>query len=177
MPQGATFLRTGVELARESSKDSGRALVFFEGGDVSLVRRAAYDWLFTNKDYSPNPYVTEPAFFSRAGIRAEGGIAEWWNALMEKIIYEPLDRRWKGWLGPWLEKYAAWGEKKEQEWADKRKQRTPVAESPPPAAEQAAFRGACNPFFDAMQDLGVKNEAELKQMVGISDEPASAPAK
>ncbi|MGH6795339.1 MAG: type IV secretory system conjugative DNA transfer family protein, partial [Methylocella sp.] len=228
VPQGANFLRTGVELARESSKDSGRALVFFEGGDVSLVRRAAYDWLFTNKEYSPNPYVTEPAFFSRAGIRAEGGIEEWWEALMEKIIYEPLDRRWKAWLGPRLEKYAAWGEKKEQEWADKRKQRTPVADSstfakasadrPPPAAvapepvrddgyaamsldqlraeylrvdaalkavdyfsmtpeEQKAFTAAYKPFFDAMLDRGVKNRAELKQMLGISDEPASAPGE
>lgn len=43
--------------------------------------------------------------------------------------------------------------------------------------EQEAFRAAYKPFFDAMLDLGVKNRAELKQMLGISDEPASAPGE
>jgi hypothetical protein len=39
----------GRKLARESSKDSEKALVLFEGGEVSLVRRAGYDWLFSKE--------------------------------------------------------------------------------------------------------------------------------
>src|SRR5208337_4842749 len=45
-PQNATFLRTTSELSRESSRDSGRALLFFEGGTVALTRRANYDRIF-----------------------------------------------------------------------------------------------------------------------------------
>jgi Type IV secretory system Conjugative DNA transfer len=55
-PQGATFLRTTPELSRESSRDSGRALLFFEGGTAGLVRRANYDRIFKATEFSPNPY-------------------------------------------------------------------------------------------------------------------------
>src|ERR1700730_18545700 len=60
-------------LPAKAAKDSEKALVFSDGGEVSLVRRAGYDWLFSKKQYDANPYQTEPSFFSRAGIRAEGG--------------------------------------------------------------------------------------------------------
>jgi type IV secretion system protein VirD4 len=91
-PQGATWLRTGVELSRESSKDSGKALVFFEGGDVSLVRRAAYDGLFTKEEYSPDPYQTELSFYSWAGIRAEGGFSKWCGQAYEKEMGRIIER-------------------------------------------------------------------------------------
>lgn len=57
VPQGATWFRTSAELARESSRDSGRALVFYEGGSQALVRRPAYDRIFKWDEYEPNPYV------------------------------------------------------------------------------------------------------------------------
>jgi hypothetical protein len=69
VPQSPTWLRTGPELARESSKDSGKALIFSEGGDVSLVRRGAYDRLFQPDEYAPNPYQPSRAW-SRAGLFA-----------------------------------------------------------------------------------------------------------
>jgi type IV secretory system conjugative DNA transfer VirD4/TraG family protein len=70
VPQSPTWLRTGPELARESSKDSGKALIFSEGGDVSLVRRGAYDRLFTPDEYAPNPYQPPPRVLSFAGLYA-----------------------------------------------------------------------------------------------------------
>lgn len=56
VPQGATWFRTSAELARESSRDSGRALVFYEGGSQALVRRPAYDRIFRWNEYEANPY-------------------------------------------------------------------------------------------------------------------------
>jgi hypothetical protein len=70
VPQSPTWLRTGPELARESSKDNGKALIFSEGGDVSLVRRGAYDRLFTADEYAPNPYQPPPRVLSFAGLYA-----------------------------------------------------------------------------------------------------------
>jgi hypothetical protein len=43
MPQGASFLRTGIELGREVSRDSGNQVIFVEGGDSFLLRRRPYD--------------------------------------------------------------------------------------------------------------------------------------
>ncbi|MCJ2015882.1 type IV secretory system conjugative DNA transfer family protein [Methylobacterium sp. E-065] len=56
VPQGATWFRTSAELARESSRDSGRAIVFYEGGGQALVRRGAYDRAFYPWQYQPDPY-------------------------------------------------------------------------------------------------------------------------
>ena len=46
MPQGASFLRTGIELGREVSRDSGNQVIFVEGGDSFLLRRRPYDKTF-----------------------------------------------------------------------------------------------------------------------------------
>jgi hypothetical protein len=70
MPHGATLLRTGPEFARESSKDSEKAVILFEGGDAALVRRAGYDRLFGKDQYDPNPYQPKPGLNSLAGIQA-----------------------------------------------------------------------------------------------------------
>jgi type IV secretory pathway TraG/TraD family ATPase VirD4 len=74
-PQSATFLRTGPELARESSRDSGRALLFFEGGTAGLVRRANYDRLFDPDKYGANPYE------KARGVRGQWG--QFWRGLNE----------------------------------------------------------------------------------------------
>jgi len=79
IPQGPSWLRTHPELARETSRDSNRALVFFEGGETAFVRRAAYDEMFTKEHYDPDPYRKEPPVFSRAAIRAEGGFEKWFS--------------------------------------------------------------------------------------------------
>jgi len=118
VPHGATLLRTGPELARESSKDNEKALMFFEGGEVSLVRRAAYDAIFRKEAYDPNPYQPPPPFFSRAGIRAAGGFGKWrgavWNKAYDKID-PPARRDARG------ERFAAWLETQAwSQWLDAR---------------------------------------------------------
>jgi type IV secretory pathway TraG/TraD family ATPase VirD4 len=55
MPQGASFLRTGIELGREVSRDSGNQVIFVEGGDSFLLRRRPYDKTFKREQYSPDP--------------------------------------------------------------------------------------------------------------------------
>ena len=59
MPQGASFLRTGIELGREVSRDSGNQVIFVEGGDSFLLRRRPYDKTFKKNQYSPDP--SEPS--------------------------------------------------------------------------------------------------------------------
>jgi type IV secretory pathway TraG/TraD family ATPase VirD4 len=66
VPGSATWLRTSVEFARETSRDSGNQLVFMEGGDVFLLRRAPYFEVFPPSLYSPNPYEDEPSFWRQA---------------------------------------------------------------------------------------------------------------
>ncbi|MDQ2763854.1 MAG: type IV secretory system conjugative DNA transfer family protein, partial [Pseudomonadota bacterium] len=74
MPQGASFLRTGIELGRETSRDSGNQVIFVEGGDSFLLRRRPYDRSFKREQYSPDPY--EPRASS-----LRGRIADWWEGL------------------------------------------------------------------------------------------------
>jgi type IV secretory pathway TraG/TraD family ATPase VirD4 len=70
VPQGASFMRTSVELARESSRDSGNQIVFVEGGDSFLLRRRPYDKTFKLNQYSPDPFENEPT-----------GLLAWLNRL------------------------------------------------------------------------------------------------
>jgi len=58
-PQGASFLRTGIELGREVSRDSGNQVIFVEGGDSFLLRRRPYDKTFKKNQYSPDPSEPE----------------------------------------------------------------------------------------------------------------------
>jgi hypothetical protein len=115
VPQGVTLLRTGPELARESSRDSEKAVILFEGGDALLVRRAGYDRLFTKEHYDHNPYHDEVSLFSWASVRAEGGLEKWWGVVWGKIAGAVGD-----WLWPperraaWDQKFIAWLER--QEW-------------------------------------------------------------
>ena len=57
--QGASFLRTGIELGRETSRDSGNQIVFVEGGNSFLLRRRPYDNTFKRPQYSPDPSEPE----------------------------------------------------------------------------------------------------------------------
>ena len=56
VPQNATFMRTSIELARESSRDSGQCLVFVEGSDAFLLRRTPYDRAFRYEEYDADPF-------------------------------------------------------------------------------------------------------------------------
>ena len=56
VPQGATFLRTSVELARETSRDSNNQIVYVEGSDSFLLRRMPYDHAFEPGNYDPDPF-------------------------------------------------------------------------------------------------------------------------
>ena len=58
---GASFLRTGIQLGREVSRDSGNQVIFVEGGDSLLLRRRPYDKTFKREQYSPDP--SEPERF------------------------------------------------------------------------------------------------------------------
>ncbi len=42
VPHGATWLRTSVEFAKETSRQSGNQIVFQEGGDAFLLRRSPF---------------------------------------------------------------------------------------------------------------------------------------
>jgi len=66
-PQGASFLRTGIELGREVSRDSGNQVIFVEGGDSFLLRRRPYDKTFKKHQYSPDP--SEPSRSWLSGLR------------------------------------------------------------------------------------------------------------
>jgi hypothetical protein len=93
MPQGASFLRTGIELGREVSRDSGNQVIFVEGGDSFLLRRRPYDKTFKRDRYSPDP--SEPSrsawldrfrlpsweeIFERMGEK----IDDWWARRQER---------------------------------------------------------------------------------------------
>jgi len=80
VPQGATWFRTSAELAHESSRDSGKALVFYEGGRQALVRRPAYDQIFNAWEYAPNPYQRQaPTLWAHisAEMERDGGTTMW----------------------------------------------------------------------------------------------------
>jgi len=102
-PYSATWLRTGPELARESSRDSEKAVILFEGGEAALVRRAGYDRLFTAKDYDRNPYQIAPPLFSWAALRAGGGLEQWWGAVTGKFFDRFRSAEGKN-LEAWLDK-------------------------------------------------------------------------
>ena len=110
------------ELARESSRDSEKAVILFEGGDAALVRRAGYDRLFTKKDYDRNPYQIAPPLFSWAALRAEG-FSEWAGRLIGKPFEGMRD------------KIGAGGEKKELPERAERKA------LPPPSYAKEASEG------------------------------------
>ena len=93
VPQGASFLRTAVELARETSRDSGNMVVFVEGGDSFLLRRLPYDQAFTTADYAPDPF--EPAAQEKRPDWAQRG-DEW------------VERKSKDWEDRWNAKLDAW---------------------------------------------------------------------
>ena len=80
VPQSATWLRTSTEFARESSRDSNNQIVFMEGGDAFLLRRAPYFETFPPSMYSPNPYEPE------AAVPAYGS----WS--------DRMDARWRAWV-------------------------------------------------------------------------------
>jgi hypothetical protein len=88
MPQGASFLRTGIELGREVSRDSGNQVIFVEGGDSFLLRRRPYDKTFKKNQYSPDP--SEP----------ERGWPGW------KSLVESLQDKAVGQIDEWLAKKA-----------------------------------------------------------------------
>jgi len=83
MPQGASFLRTGIELGREVSRDSGNQVIFVEGGDSFLLRRRPYDKTFKKNQYSPDP--SEPS-------RGWPG----WKSLVESLQDKAVGRLMNG---------------------------------------------------------------------------------
>ena len=86
MPQGASFLRTGIELGREVSRDSGNQVIFVEGGDFFLLRRRPYDKTFKREQYSPDP--SEP---SRSAWLDRFRLPSW------EEIFERMGERIDGW--------------------------------------------------------------------------------
>jgi type IV secretion system protein VirD4 len=81
MPQGASFLRTGIELGREVSRDSGNQVIFVEGGDSFLLRRRPYDKTFKREQYSPDP--SEPERFRFPGPRNWRGL---WQSGVDRAL-------------------------------------------------------------------------------------------
>jgi hypothetical protein len=55
-PGRRNFVRDAVEFCLTTSRESGLQMVFTEGGDPFLLRRAHYDDVFPKGAYSPDPY-------------------------------------------------------------------------------------------------------------------------
>ncbi len=83
MPQGTSFLRTGIELGRQVSRDSGNQVVFVEGGNSFLLRRRPYDKTFKREQYSPDP--SEPERW-RFAVPDFGALWEaWFNRQLLRV--------------------------------------------------------------------------------------------
>ena len=91
-PMGSTWLRTSVELARESSRESGNQLIFDEGGDTFLLRRSPYDQTFKPSEYSPNPYEPQPSVRQRWWRAARMGDKETTNAMAGEAFDSFMNR-------------------------------------------------------------------------------------
>jgi type IV secretory pathway TraG/TraD family ATPase VirD4 len=105
VPQGASFLRTGIELGRETSRDSGNQVIFVEGGDSFLLRRRPYDRTFKQEQYSPDP--------SESGSSTIMGRMEEWG---EGVQARNLQR-----LAPLLMRIEQWEDRRVQRSAEKLK--------------------------------------------------------
>jgi hypothetical protein len=90
MPQGASFLRTGIELGREVSRDCGNQVIFVEGGDSFLLRRRPYDKTFKREQYSPDP--SEPERLRLLSFRD-------WRAAWDSGVDSALGRVDEFWRG------------------------------------------------------------------------------
>ena len=110
-PHGASFLRTSVELSRETSRDSGNQVVFVEGGDSFLLRRRPYDKTFPRSAYSPDPFEsgesTLPGRVAAAREKLSAAAGARKASLKDRLIDKldqwaaPLDaweRRWQAYL-------------------------------------------------------------------------------
>lgn len=107
-PMGSTWLRTSVELARESSRESGNQLIFDEGGDTFLLRRSPYDQSFKPSEYSPNPYEAEPPKWRRWWRAAWTDDKETTGAMADAAVSNVMDRSGlTGWLERWDERARA----------------------------------------------------------------------
>lgn len=94
MPQGATWLRTSVEFAQESSRASGNEIIFQEGGTAFLLRRSPYDRMFKRTEYAQDPFESPPR-----GWRAIGGIEGFpdWLGIQLLRFFEPIEDAWMEW--------------------------------------------------------------------------------
>ena len=102
-PGGATWLRTSVELARESSRGSGSQLVFCEGEDTFLLRRTPYDETFPPSAYSPNPYEREVKGWRRLWLEIKTGDKD--RKSTDEAVERFMDRSGvTGWLERWDER-------------------------------------------------------------------------
>lgn len=93
MPQGASFLRTGIELGREVSRDSGNQVIFVEGGDSFLLRRRPYDKTFKREQYSPDPSEPERSWLGRFRPPEFDALWESWMDRMGERIDDWWARR------------------------------------------------------------------------------------
>jgi len=111
-PQGASFLRTGIELGRETSRDSGNQVIFVEGSDSFLLRRRPYDRTFKREQYSPDP--SEP----RAST-LRGRLKDWYEGFEQR-----LDAKGKAWQAQIEWRLDEWDERRARQKAEKRAGRT-----------------------------------------------------
>lgn len=106
VPQGASFLRTGIELGRETSRDSGNQVIFIEGGDSFLLRRRPYDRTFKREQYSPDP--SEP----RAST-LRGRLDDWHDGFQDRLGQRSaewesrMQDRFDKWESAWQKRRAA----------------------------------------------------------------------
>ena len=95
-PQGASFLRTGIELGRETSRDSGNQVIFVEGADSFLLRRRPYDRTFKREEYSRDPSEAR-------ATSLRGRMDDWYEGVEAK-----LDAKGKTWQSRLEQRYDAW---------------------------------------------------------------------
>jgi type IV secretory pathway TraG/TraD family ATPase VirD4 len=102
MPQGASFLRTDIELGREVSRDSGNQVIFVEGGDSFLLRRRPYDKTFKREQYSPDP--------------SEPSRSPW----LDRFQLPDFKAAWESWVDSKGQQFDDWWEKRQERKAGKR---------------------------------------------------------
>lgn len=102
-PQGVTLLRTAVEFTRESSRASGNQVVFQEGGDAFLLRRAPYDRMFKRDHYTPDPFEAPPRLrLVDIWSHGWGGVSSWFEAWLDGL--DPVIDKWGNQLDAWQAK-------------------------------------------------------------------------
>ena len=100
VPMGATWLRTSVEIARDTSRDSGNQLVQSEGGRAFLLRRTPYFEIHKPSDYCTNPYEPESPLWKQAwlAMKTDDQVSPYVMQMADRAVKRMTGRDVADWL-------------------------------------------------------------------------------